>query len=133
MSLQISLIARRNKIAKRFKANFLEEYNPSYRLNGLKNDKLQIITVENTEQIVPAIWGLVPEDEFADRTRFFEKYGSIDEYLKINKTLQSMGEYMMYCDSYSTAAKSRRCLIIADGFYEEHQSMKSSIPVYYFH
>ncbi|MEM6514872.1 MAG: SOS response-associated peptidase [Bacteroidota bacterium] len=111
-----------NHLLKNFNSKFTaaEEYRPYFQLNGFTQGNLQIIKMDDTNSIHPASWGLVPDWAKRDVAAFRKK----------SNTLNARSETLFQKNSYKTSASSKRCLILADGFFEPHH--ENGIPVPYF-
>ena len=97
------------KLREPFNATFevSVEYQPYYHLNGFTHANLQIIKMDDTENIVPASWGLIPQWAMHDPTGFRKK----------SNTLNARSESIFDKASFRDSASDKRCLILADGFY----------------
>ncbi|WP_353779686.1 SOS response-associated peptidase family protein [Winogradskyella sp. 3972H.M.0a.05] len=94
------------------------EYDPYYHLNGFTYGNLYIIKMDEPEAIYPASWGLVPSWGIHDPVAFRKK----------SNTLNARAESIFEKSSYRESAESKRCLILADGFFEPHHENGVSIP-----
>ncbi len=88
-------------IKQRFHADMDFEWQPRYNL-APKQPALTIISSEGRHLVKPMIWGFVPH---------WAKQGFAGV---INARAETAGEKPMFRASY----KTRRCLVLADGFYE---------------
>ncbi|WP_242117459.1 SOS response-associated peptidase [Aestuariivivens sediminicola] len=102
----------------RFKAP--SEYRPYYHLNGFTHGKLYIIKMDEPEFIYPAIWGLVPHWGAHDPETFFKK----------SNTLNARSESIFEKASFKDSAEDKRCLVLADGFFEPHHENGVSMPYF---
>ena len=75
---------------------------PSY--NIAPTQKVGVVITDGVKQLVPMRWGLVPS---------WAKDPSIG-----NKMINARAETITEKASYRNAFKKRRCLVVADGFYE---------------
>ena len=97
---------------------FLEE--EFFHVSGFQHPKLLIYTNENFELPVVASWGLVP---------FWVK--NEQQQLDIwNKTINARGESIFEKPSFRTSARSKRCLVYVDGFFEHHHFNGKKYPFY---
>ncbi|WP_370476143.1 SOS response-associated peptidase [Tamlana flava] len=96
------------------------EYTPYYHLNGFSRGNLYIIKMDEPESIYPATWGLVP-DYALDRP---------DDFWKKANTLNARGENIFETMSFRGSADDKRCLILADGFYEPHHENGVAQPYF---
>ncbi|MDN3595305.1 SOS response-associated peptidase [Zunongwangia endophytica] len=86
------------------------EYKPYYHISGFVHPNLYCIPIEDPTQIFPMEWGLIAPWGENDVSAFRKKYN----------TLNARGETMLKSNTYKSAARERRCLILADGFFEPH-------------
>lgn len=105
------------EIEKRFQAEFERKdeetlFEPNY--NAAPNQKLPVITNETPNKIVEYRWGLIP---------FWAKDASIG-----SRMINARAESLLEKPSFKAAFKKRRCLVIADGFYEWKKGEKEKIP-----
>jgi putative SOS response-associated peptidase YedK len=92
----------------------LSDLSPSY--NIAPGQEISVIVIDQEKKLVKMKWGLIPpwsKDE---------KIG----YRMINARAETITEK----PSFRTSFKKRRCLILADGFYEWKSDGKEKIPVY---
>lgn len=95
-----------------------EAQEPLFHVSGFQHPTLPII--RNWQQPEPEafLWGLIP---------FWVK--SKEQGQEIwNRTLNARGESIFKKPSFRAAAKSRRCLVVTDGFYEHHHHDGKTIP-----
>lgn len=122
MCYATSLRKGEKEIEQRFHAtqrvNFL--YEPYYYQSGFEHSNLFIVPQAYPEEIHPAMWGLVPG--FALK--------NIDEFYKGYNTLNARSENIFSSRTYGDAIRNKRCLIIADGFYEPHHKNNVSYPYF---
>lgn len=96
------------ELVKRFKANAPEKYNPRYNAAPMQN--LPVILDSEPGQIAMFRWGLIPH--WAKEPKGF-----------INARSETAGEKPAFRDAFA----KRRCLVLADGFYEWKKT-KPKIP-----
>ncbi|QIA06763.1 SOS response-associated peptidase [Draconibacterium halophilum] len=97
---------------------FLEE--EFFHVSGFQHPKMLIYTREDFELPAVASWGLIP---------FWVK--NEQQQLDIwNKTINARGETIFEKPSFRTSAKSKRCLIYIDGFFEHHHFGGKKYPFY---
>ncbi|WP_167610446.1 SOS response-associated peptidase [Maribellus sediminis] len=97
---------------------FLED--EFFHVSGFDHPKLLIYTSESSEIPVVASWGLIP---------FWVK--NTEQQLDIwNKTINARGESIFEKPSFKTSAKSKRCIIYIDGFFEHHHFKGNTYPYY---
>ena len=87
---------------------------PSY--NVAPTQKVAVIITDGVKQLVPVRWGLVPS---------WAKEVSIG-----SKMINARAETITEKASYRNAFKKRRCLVVADGFYEWQDLGGIKRPVY---
>jgi len=96
----------------------LEPIKMVYHTTGFMHWKIPVITNKSPNKIEFFQWGIIP---------FWTK--DIKSGMTFsNKTLNARGETMFEKSSYRAAAKSRRCLIITDGFFEHHHLGGKTYP-----
>ncbi len=109
MYYQLSNTAERKQIEAFFDVSFKYPnlYRPETVINGLEESNLPVLTMEEPNSVLFAIWGMLPK-KYQDDWQQFQKLTNtlnIDE-----RTLQSVLWQ-------SEALSSRRCLILATGFF----------------
>lgn len=105
-----------SKIIKTFLIDdVLSDVLPAYNITPGSNI-LSIIMRDGKKLLVDFKWGLVPS---------WAKEPSIGQ-----KMINARGETVSQKPSFRTAFKSRRCLIVASGFYEWKREGKTKIPYY---
>jgi putative SOS response-associated peptidase YedK len=87
---------------------------PSY--NIAPTQDIAVIISEGERQLVQVRWGLIPS--WADDP----KIG--------NKLINARAETLVEKPSFKNAFRKRRCLIVADGFYEWQKSGATKKPIY---
>jgi putative SOS response-associated peptidase YedK len=106
MCARYTLTARPSLIAELFDLDLLIDIVPRYNVAPTQEVLAVRATPEGKSEFTKFRWGLVP---------------SWAEDMKIgNKLLNARGETIFEKPSFRDAAKKRRCLIAADGFYEWH-------------
>ena len=91
-----------------------------HHISGFSHPKLFIYTSGSTQIPELSIWGLVPS-----------WVKSKEQISKLwNNTLNARGETIFDKPSFKSAAKSNRCLIYVDGFYEHHHFNGKSYPFF---
>ncbi|MDX1363439.1 SOS response-associated peptidase family protein [Arenibacter latericius] len=97
-------------------------YRKQILINGAEEATILIITSEENQLLVPAIWGILPENYKNNWHSFQEVYNSL------NIPIESLSQ-LSWCN---TAFKKRRCLIPVTGFYTSYLINGELYP-YYFH
>jgi len=97
-------------IEKRYNANFfqLAEFSPKYYVNGFNFPYMPVVTNELPQVIQLYQWGLVP---------FWSKDQKYADTIK-SSTLNARCESLLEKPSFKDPFKYKRCLVIADGFFE---------------
>ncbi|TVZ60194.1 putative SOS response-associated peptidase YedK [Flavobacteriaceae bacterium MAR_2010_105] len=95
-------------------------YRPYYHLNGFTHGNVYMIKMDEQDSIYPAIWGLVPEWHHQDP----------ESFLKQSNTLNARSETIFEKASFQQSASDKRCLILADGFFEPHHENGVAIPYF---
>ena len=116
-STKIKQLVKKNQSADFYK-NF--NYNPFYHASGFNYPTLSIIKMTEPNLIYPSTWGLIPEWAENDIQGFRKKYN----------TLNAKSETLLSSKMFQNSAVNKRCLIIADGFFEPHKRNNMSIPYY---
>ena len=96
------------------------EYKPYYHLNGFTHGNIYIIPMEDPQHIYPASWGLVPHWATHDPEAFWKK----------SNTLNARSETIFEKPSFKNSADDKRCLVLADGFFEPHHENGVAIPYF---
>ncbi len=109
-------------IEDRFGARFVqtESFKPVYSASAFTFPSLPVISNEAAEQIVLMQWGLIP---------FWAK--NLEAALNLReKTLNARAESIFERPAFRLAVKSKRCLVLADGFFEWRHENKKAFPYY---
>lgn len=85
-------------------------FQPYFHLNGFTHGTLQIIKMDEPDSIYPATWGFIPD--WAAHNP--------DEFIKKSNTLNARCESIFDKPTFKDSAEDKRCLILADGFFEPH-------------
>ncbi|MFZ1808554.1 MAG: SOS response-associated peptidase [Cyclobacteriaceae bacterium] len=89
-----------------------------YHASGFDHPDLPVITNQSPDTIQLLNWGLIPH---------WTK--DIGDVVRIqNQTLNARAETLFEKPAYKTSVVSRRCLIIADGFFEHHHKNGKAFP-----
>ncbi|SDM65632.1 SOS response-associated peptidase [Kriegella aquimaris] len=107
------------RIRRRFKVPL--EYRPYYYQSAFNHENLYIVPQKEKEEIVPAVWGLVPE---------YAMKGNISEFLNKNYTNNARAETIFEKRSYKEFPLTNRCLILASGFFEPHHLKNTAYPYF---
>jgi len=95
-------------------------YQPYFHLNGFTYGDLQVITMDAPEIITTAKWGLIPDWATHNPEAFRKK----------SNTLNARSESLFEKASYKDSAENKRCLILADGFFEPHHENGVANPYF---
>lgn len=122
MCYEVSSTKEKPEIQKYSKAEFEIpfEYEPFYQRSAFGYPNLQIIKMDAPDKIYPATWGFVPDWAM----------NNIDGFRKKYPTFNARSETILTSNTYKQSAIDKRCLIIADGFFEPHKLNNQSIPYY---
>lgn len=123
MCFHISLSKDRKSIERRFDASFADAiFEIIYHVSAFSYPKLPVISNDDPSKIQLFSWGLIP---------FWVEDG--DTALKIKEqTLNAKAETVMVKLSFRHSIEAKRCLVLADGFYEWQHVKKQTFP-YYIH
>ncbi len=100
-------------------------YTPYFERSAYTYPNLFMITQEHADTIVPASWGFVPETMKSNVTYWRKSYD----------TWNAKSENVLSPRSaFGFAVRNKRCLILADGFFEPHYYVgeKNPVPHYCF-
>lgn len=95
----------------------LKKYDDWFQVSAFTHPKVLVYTNEEPYKPQPSQWGLVPA-------------WAKDPAEIWNKTLNARGETIFEKASFRASAKSKRCIIPAEGFYEYHHFKGRSYPYY---
>jgi putative SOS response-associated peptidase YedK len=102
-------------IAEKFKAKqIFADLTPSF--NIAPSQEILIINDEGVRQLIQSKWGFIPS---------WAKDPSIG-----NKMINARSETVSEKPAFRSAFKKKRCLVIADGFYEWRTEGKKKFPMY---
>ncbi|MEP2670416.1 MAG: SOS response-associated peptidase [Cyclobacteriaceae bacterium] len=91
---------------------------PTYHASGFDHPDLPVIINQSPANIQLLNWGLIPH---------WTK--SIEDVVRIqNQTLNARAETLFEKPAFKESVVSRRCLIIADGFFEHHHKNGKTFP-----
>jgi len=122
MCFDISYALKKNEIEERFCAKFEKTrlFEPAYHVSAFSLPEVPIITNEKPDTIQLLTWGLIPhwskDEETADKIRM--------------KTFNARAETLFKKPSFKNPIKNKRCLVIADGFFEWRQVKGKNYPYY---
>lgn len=93
---------------------------PLFHTNGFQHPKLLIYTERSPAVPEVATWGLIPHwvKDSAQQKKYW------------NNTLNARGETVFEKPAFRDAARTHRCIIPIDGFYEHHHYKGNTYPFY---
>lgn len=114
---------RARKVAKSRGLDFDENQFPLdyHHTSAFQHKDLPAVTDREPNRIQPLRWGLIP---------FWVKDSAGAKTIE-NNTPNAMGETIFSKPAFRQAAKTNRCLIVVDGFYEYHHVSKTQKVPYY--
>lgn len=121
MCYHISNTKPARKLEDFFDVKFKDDivYEPNYHLNGFDNRFVYIIPQKDDHVIEAAKWGLLPEN-----------LENPDSFKKRFNTLNAKSETLFTSTLWKEPIANRRCLILADGFFESKHVGKNKYPHY---
>ncbi len=110
MCFHISSNNNSKKLETRFNSRVKSglEIKPQIHINGFEHSFVPVITSQDPTIIQTFQWGFIPPF-----TKDFE-----DAKKRMNQTLNARGETVFNLPSFKNSIKSKRCLVIIDGYYE---------------
>lgn len=107
-----SLVQTKEKISSRFGVKFTENFKPRY--NVAPTQEVPVITNTNPTEISFFKWGLIPN-------------WALNE-LPASNLINARGETVLSKPPFKQIIRGRRCLILADGFYEWKKEGRNKVP-----
>ena len=122
-TVNVNLI--KEELENRYGATLIDpdKYRPSYYYHAFGLPSLPVICSEETSEIRQMIWGLIPSWTKSIREADIIRY----------KTFNARSETISAKRSFSTAFRSKRCIVPVKGFYEWQHAGKNKIPWYIYH
>ncbi|NAY91743.1 hypothetical protein GTQ34_07430 [Muricauda sp. JGD-17] len=122
MVYKLSNAVEREQIEKEFGLTFKypDLYTPDIVINGLQEASLSVLTMENTNQVTFAIWGLLPEGYKEDWYVFQQMTNTLNVTLHDLQTTTWMGNSL----------QQGRCLAIISGFFTYLLKNGKTYPYY---
>ncbi len=122
MCFNYSITKFQEYLEKRFQAKFESgtNYNPKYLVQAFSIPQAPVITNALTDKIQLLNWGLIPfwvkDKAYADKIR--------------RSTFNARDDTIFEKPSFKNSIKNKRCLVIADGFFEWHEYNGKKYPFY---
>lgn len=120
MCFHYSLTKERTEIEIQLGIYFQDDWQPIYHANGFSFLKMPVITQDNPSIIQQFSWGLIPA--------WVQSKADADK-LKA-QTLNARSETVFEKPSFRSSITHKRCLILADGFFEWMDFNKKKYPHY---
>jgi putative SOS response-associated peptidase YedK len=122
MCYYISLTPSRTDIELRFGVDFLhpESHHQVYSASAFSYPPMPVISSENSQFIEYYRWGLIPS--WVKDSRAAQQIRS--------RTLNARSVTIFEKPSFRQAIRSRRCLVLADGFFEWRHENRNRYPYY---
>lgn len=120
MCFNISLHKDPGYIEDRFKVSFPanSEFKSFYHVSAISNPALPVISSENKGEVSFYEWGLIPywvkDEKMAEKIR--------------KKTVNARSESIFDKPSFKVPIKEKRCLVLADGFFEWREVKGKNYP-----
>ena len=122
MCYHLSMIKEREYVERRFEAAFIEPmvFEPLYHVSAFLTPYIPVICNSDVHHIQLFQWGLIPfwvkDDEKAAKIRF--------------STFNARAETIFEKPSFKFSIKKKRCIVLADGFYEWREVDGKKYPYY---
>ncbi|MFC1977896.1 SOS response-associated peptidase [Chloroflexota bacterium] len=122
MCYNISITPKALDLQVRFGATFanLESFEPVYSVNAFSFPELPVISNEDKERIQYYRWGLIPS---------WVKNVASSHTIR-QQTLNARAETIFEKPSFRHSIRSKRCLILADGFFEWKHEKRATYTYY---
>jgi putative SOS response-associated peptidase YedK len=122
MCYTIKIDLTREQLELRFgaKLEVTENYRPGTRISAFSLPQLPVICNDDPSNIKIYTWGLVP---------FWVKDANSAKDIRM-KTFNAKSESLAEKPSFRNSLKSKRCLVLASGFYEWHTDGKKKTPYF---
>ncbi len=102
------------------KVGFEAHFEKTYYINAFTLPKIPVVTNERPDNIQLLFWGLIP--------RWVKNNDKAEEIR--TKTFNARAETLFEKPSFRASIKDRRCLILADGFFEWREVSGKNYPYY---
>jgi len=122
MCFNYSITKFQEYLEKRFHAKFEPgtDFKPKYLVQAFSIPQAPVITNNHADKIQLLNWGLIPfwvkDKIYADKIR--------------NSTFNARDDTIFEKPSFKNPIKNKRCLVIADGFFEWHENNGKKYPFY---
>jgi putative SOS response-associated peptidase YedK len=122
MCFDISYALKKDIIELRFDSRFVDSdsYRPMYHVSAFSLPKVPVITNDEDKSIQMLNWGLIP---------FWVKDQKTAEDIRL-KTFNARSETIFEKPSFRGSIKTKRCLVITDGFFEWRLVKGKNYPYY---
>jgi len=122
MCYTIEINLTREQIEKRFQAKFKNgsDFEPKKRISAFTLPELPVICSDAADEIKLYTWGLIP---------FWVKNAEDAKSIR-TKTFNARAETIADKASFKNSFRSKRCLVLTDGFYEWHTDGKAKTPFF---
>jgi putative SOS response-associated peptidase YedK len=118
MCYHYTVVSEPEKMAVRFDAEILDEYDAIYHSDGFAHNAMPVITADDPDKIQAYNWGLIPH---------WVKTEADAQQLRA-RTLNAKGETVFDLPSFKMYVPKKRCLVLADGFFEWMHVGKNKYP-----
>lgn len=131
MCFHISIAAPIDQIEQELTGTFSSSKNkhfshlPAYHLNGFAHPVLPVLYQEFPEQILPAYWGIAPQNTTLASLADYYK-----QSVRFGGGLNAKSERLFDHFIYQKCILQRRCVIPVTGFFEPHKPKDKSYPVF---
>ncbi len=122
MCFTISINLTKKQIEQRRNARFDDAvyFEPNYHVSAFETPEVPVICSEETGKIKMFNWGFIPswtkDLDYANKIRF--------------QTLNARAETILEKPSFKKSANSKRCLVVASGFFDWQHFGKEKYPYY---
>ncbi len=122
MCYHYSLTKTKIDLEERFDATLEYEWLTQYHVTGFTDQKMPVITADRPKAIQALHWGLIPS--------WVKSREQANEIKLKGSTLNAKSETAFELPSFRESVERRRCLVLADGFFEWRQDPNDKIPHY---
>lgn len=123
MCFNYSIVKFQEYLEKRFQAKFdntSQNFRPVYLISAFNIPFAPVICSDESDKIKMIKWGLIPfwvkDQKYADKIR--------------NSTFNARSDTVFEKPSFKNAVAKKRCLVLADGFFEWHEHDGKKFPFY---